>query len=443
MAILQAPRFTWYSLGSSSTRSCTRINITATINLPRNQVSPDDLSIPKIIARRGLVEEFETRTGYTSLPTTGLDQKNYDHDSIINLDNSKRRRPNNPPDAMVIAKLYAIMESVADRVEMHKNIGAQRDNWNLLLLTSTNAITLTAATLAGLAATINASGPPLVALKISSTILYLVATGMLVVMNKIQPSQLAEEQRNSARLFKQLHQEIQTTLAVRDPTATDVSDAMEKVLALDRAYPLPLLGAMLEKFPKAVEPTVWWPPKRQRQVGKQLGEETDGNGWDGKLEGEMREIAGILKRKDVAEYLKLSKKALKVSGILAISGPLLTAVGALGSAFVGTIHGTPAVMFAVIGGALASVVNTMEHGGQVGMVFEMYRSTAGLFRLMQETIESNISERDVEGRENGEILKLKVALQLGRSLTELENLAAASSRNYKQAVDQEFASKLF
>ncbi|XP_041023254.1 probable F-box protein At4g22030 [Juglans microcarpa x Juglans regia] len=442
MAILQAPRFTWYSLGSSSTRSCTRINITATINLPRNQVSPDDLSIPKIIASRGLVEEFETRTGYTSLPTTGL-EKNYDHDSIINLENSKRRSPNNPPDAMVIAKLYAIMESVADRVEMHKNIGAQRDNWNLLLLTSINAITLTAATLAGLAATINASGPPLVALKISSTILYVAATGMLVVMNKIQPSQLAEEQRNSARLFKQLHLEIQTTLAVRDPTATGVSDAMEKVLALDRAYPLPLLGAMLEKFPKAVEPTVWWPPKRQRQLGKQVGEETDGNGWDGKLEGEMREIAGILKRKDVAEYLKLSKKALKVSGILAISGPLLTAVGALGSAFVGTIHGTPAVIFAVIGGALASVVNTMEHGGQVGMVFEMYRSTAGLFRLMQETIESNISERDVEGRENGEILKLKVALQLGRSLTELENLAAASSRNSKQAVEQEFASKLF
>ncbi|KAG7962944.1 hypothetical protein I3843_09G093000 [Carya illinoinensis] len=441
MAILQAPRSTWYSLGSSSTRRCTRINITATINLPRSQVSPHDLSIPKIIASRVLVEEFEMRTGHTTLPTPGS-EKNYDHDSIINLDNSKRRSPNNPPDAMVIAKLYAIMDSVADRVEMHKNIGAQRDNWNLLLLTSINGITLTAATLAGLAATINASGPPLLALKISSTILYLAATGMLAMMNKIQPSQLAEEQRISARLFKQLHQEIQTTLAVRDPTATDVSDAMEKVLALDRAYPLPLLGAMLEKFPKAVEPTVWWPPKRQRKVGK-LGEETDGNGWDGKLEGEMREIAGILKRKDVAEYLKLSKKALKVSGILAISGPLLTAVGALGSAFVGTIHGTPAVMFAVIGGALASVVNTMEHGGQVGMVFEMYRSTAGLFRLTQETIESNINERDVEGRENGEVLKLKVALQLGRSLTEHENLAAASSRNYKQTVDQDLASKLF
>jgi hypothetical protein len=172
---------------------------------------------------------------------------------------------------LTAAKLYAIMEAVADRVEMHKNVGAQRDNWNHLLLTSINAMTLTAATMAGLAATnVNGATPcSLVALKASSTILYLAATGVLVVMNKIQPSQLAEEQCNAVRLFKQLHGEIQTTMSLRDPTIIDVNDAMEKVLALDRAYPLPLLGPMLEKFPKTVEATVWWPPKRQeKRVGK-------------------------------------------------------------------------------------------------------------------------------------------------------------------------------
>ncbi|GMP79599.1 hypothetical protein CsSME_00035081 [Camellia sinensis var. sinensis] len=36
---------------------------------------------------------------------------------------------------------------------------------------------------------------------------------------------------------------------------------MEKVLALDQAYPLPLLGVMLEKFPLTFEPAVWWPSK--------------------------------------------------------------------------------------------------------------------------------------------------------------------------------------
>ena len=89
---------------------------------------------------------------------------------------------------------------------------------------------------------------------ISSTLLFSAATGMLLIMNKIQPSQLAEEQRNATRLFKQLYSQIRTTLALRDPTALDVKDAMEKTLALDKAYPLPLLGKMIEKFPENFEP---------------------------------------------------------------------------------------------------------------------------------------------------------------------------------------------
>uniref|UniRef100_A0A7N2R5I2 F-box protein n=1 Tax=Quercus lobata TaxID=97700 RepID=A0A7N2R5I2_QUELO len=370
MSILQAPIFL-YSMGPFSSCSCRR-SIRATANAPKTQMSP--LFIPTIFSR-GLAEELEK-----------------DHNSVINL-NTCKRQSTNPPEALVVAKFYAIMEAVADRVEMHKNIGAQRDNWNHLLLTSINSITLSAAIMAGLAA-IGGTGTPLVALKVSSTLLYLAATVILVVMNKIQPSQLGEEQRNAARLFKQLYREMQTTMSLYKLTNIDViNEAMEKVLALDKAYPLPLLGAMIEKFPKTVEPTVWWPPKRQRRL-ERLGEEIDGNGWDGKLEEEMREIVGVLKRKDVVEYLRLSQKALKVNKILAISGPLLTGLAALGSCFLGTTHGAWAVMLAVIAGALASVVNTLEHGGKVGMVFEMYRSNAGFFRLMQEIIESNISLRE-------------------------------------------------
>jgi hypothetical protein len=69
---------------------------------------------------------------------------------------------------------------------MHKNVGEQRDNWNKLLLDSINMIILTAATMAGVSA-----GAPLLALKLSSTLLFSAATGMLLIMNKIQPSQLA------------------------------------------------------------------------------------------------------------------------------------------------------------------------------------------------------------------------------------------------------------
>ncbi|KAG6416482.1 hypothetical protein SASPL_123912 [Salvia splendens] len=332
---------------------------------------------------------------------------------------------NENPDPTVVAKLYAIMEGVADRVEMHRNVGQQRDNWNSLLLTSINSITLAAAAMAGIAA----AGSPAAALKISSTVLYVAATGMLSVMNKIQPSQLAEEQRNGARLFKQLQNQIQTVISLGNPTAADVREMMERVLALDKAFPLPLLGAMLEKFPAAVEPAVSWPKRRRRQARGSAG---GYNGWSGKLEEEMREVIRVVREKDKQDYLRLGEKALKLNKILAVSGPVLTGLAALGSA-AGCGWGSAV---AVVGGALASVVNAVEHGGQVGMVFEMYRSNAGFFEMMEESIESNLKEGDVERRENGEVFEMKVALQLGRSLSQLRDLPAADGGD-------EFASKLF
>ncbi|GKV15975.1 hypothetical protein SLEP1_g26695 [Rubroshorea leprosula] len=378
------------------------------------EITMDPISFPNL-SGRSLIEELSLRNGssaYTiSSPSTHADKS---------------------PDPVVDSKFYAIMDAVADRVEMHKNIGEQRDNWNRLLLTSLNTMTLAAATMNGLAAAASVTGGPLLALKVSSTVLYSAATGILLMMNKIQPSQLAEEQRNAVRLFKQLHFELQMKLSLGKVTINDVNVAMERVLALDKAYPLPLLGAMLEKFPSLVEPAVWWPQQKQRRRQESAGGRVEGNGWNPKIEEEMREIAEVLKRKDVAEYLRLGKKALDFNRILAISGPLLTALGALGSAFIGTSLGSAAVMVGVIAGALATVVNSIEHGCQVGMVFEMYRSNAGFFKLVQESIESNINERDVETRENGEVLELKLALQLGRNIKELKQLSPS-----------EFGSKLF
>ena len=155
-----------------------------------------------------------------------------------------------------IIQLYAILEAVADRIEMHNNVGEQRVNWNTLLLNSINMLTLAASTMAGVAGSYD--GAPVLALKLSSALLFSAATGMLLATNKIQPSQLAEEQRNAARLFKQLQTQIQTEIAIGNPSEGDVRDAIEKVLALDKAYPLPLLGgAMLEKFPAKFEAARW------------------------------------------------------------------------------------------------------------------------------------------------------------------------------------------
>ncbi|GMJ14141.1 F-Box/DUF295 Brassiceae-specific 27 [Hibiscus trionum] len=334
-----------------------------------------------------------------------------------------------------LQQLYAILEAVADRVEMHQNIGEQRDNWNTLLLNSINMMTLTATTMAGVSAAI---GGGALGLKLASTVLFLSATGMLVLMNKIQPSQLVEEQRNATRLFKQLGNQIKTLVAVGSPTQDDVNEAMEKVLALDKAYPLPLLGVMLEKFPENLQPAVWWPTHKSKHFN---GEVESNNGWTKELEMEMREVVEVIKRKDSEDYERLGNKALKINKVLAKSGPLLTGIAALA---MGSSNGAWAAIMAAGAGALASTVNTFEHGGQVGMVFEMYRNNAGFFKLVQESIESTLDESDVGRRENGELFEMKVALQLGRSLSEMRDVAKKSRycRVEGSPID-EFASKLF
>ncbi|KAI8000159.1 putative F-box protein [Camellia lanceoleosa] len=377
MASLKASSLMFLSTSSSS--CCQREIIIAAIHMPKLWHG-GLLSLPNLTKTRGLVEELEMRSRYTNTNT-----------------NSSPKYDTRVSDPTVIAKLYAIMEAIVDRVEMHKNIGEQRNNWNSLLLASINAITLTAATMAAIAATGVGGGAALVSLKLSSTLLYLAATGMLLIMNKIQPSQLTEEQRNASRLFNQLHEEIHTMVCIGNPTMNDVKKAMEKVLALDKAYPLPLLGVMLEKFPKTIEPAVWWPLHQEKRQAKEYNGRkiNNRNGWDDKLEEEMREIVRVLKRKDEEDYLRLGENFLKLN----------------------------------------------KHGGQVGMVFEMYRSNAGFFKLMEEAIESNLEEEEVERRENGEMVEMKVALQLGRSLSELKDLAASSS--IKGEAMLEFASKLF
>ncbi|OWM85567.1 hypothetical protein CDL15_Pgr028990 [Punica granatum] len=354
----------------------------------------------------------------------------------------------NDKSAEITTQLYMILEEVNDRVEMHRNVGEQRDNWNTLLLNSINMMTLAATTMAGLSAVSGgSSGGPL---KLSSFLLFSASTGMLMIMNKIQPSQLAEEQRNAMRLFKKLDSEIKSKLALGGAMEADVEELVLKVLALDRAFPLPLLGKMLEKFPKKFEPATWWPSKSCRPVKEKKSERVphqqsmesgNNNGWSEELETEMRAVVEVMKRKDVEDYVRLGNLVLKTSKVLAASGPSLTALAAVGSALMGPHSGGSwATMAALLGGALAAAVNTFEHGGQVGMVVEMYRNCTGFFGLLGESIETEIEER----RENGELFEMKVALQLGRSLPELRDLAKKSIYSNTEGIElNEFASKLF
>ncbi|XP_072954964.1 probable F-box protein At4g22030 [Typha angustifolia] len=350
--------------------------------------------------------------------------------------------------ATCMSQIHIIAEAAADRAEMHAIIGQQRNNWNHLFLNCINSISLMASIMAGISGIpILEAKADLLAFKFAAALLFAAATAMMLLVNKIQPSQLAEEQRSAARLFRQLEKSIHTTLAIRAPMEADVKEAMERVLALDRAYPLPLLSGMLEKFPERVEPTKWWPRlghnKRQRISG--AGRER--NGWSKELEEEMKGVLKVLKEKDEELYLKSGELALRINIVLAFLGPSLAGLSAVGACLIGTTSlssfGSWPVFVAVIGGVLAAVTNSLEHGGQVGMVFELFRNCAGFYRQLEEAIEFNLEE-DVEQRENGELFETKMALQLGRSVPELKSFASsASSLPGKGDGDPEYAGKLF
>ncbi|KAL4186404.1 hypothetical protein AMTRI_Chr09g33710 [Amborella trichopoda] len=337
-------------------------------------------------------------------------------------------------DPVLMARLQAVAEIVADRAEMHANLAEQRNNWNTLLLNSTNSITLAAATMAALSSFPSTDVSHL-SLTLSSTFLYSAATAMVCVMSKIQPSQLAEEQRNAARLFKSLHLHINSTRdlhpSLRPELSQFLEDAMARVLALDKAYPLPLLPGMLEKFPSEVKPTVWWPKTAAATPSKSSKEEMTDNGWSAEMEREMAEVARVLRERDTAEYVRLSKLVLNCNRAMAVAGPILMAAATVGTAFGGS-----AAVGGIVAGALACVVNSLSHGGQVGMVFEMYRNNAGFYQLLNESLLSSLNKPPAE-REHAELVETRVALQLGRSISSLRNLAS-SSKNQK-----EFGSKLF
>lgn len=426
-SILSSMSSTYNSISGSSKTRIVNTNVTKPIKLDT------PVSFP---TARNLSQDFKKTDefAYTISP------KNENRNPII-------LQPCSHDTEIATAKLYAVLEAVADRVEMHTNMGEQRNNWNSLLLNSINMITLTATTMAGLTAAGGAAQPAF-ALKVSSAVLFAAATGMLMVVNKLQPSQLVEEQRNATRLFKQLHEEIQTMLVLRAyVTEMDVKYMMERVLALDKAYPLPLIGVMLEKFPAKLEPAVWWPVnqflKHDQETYNEV-ERPNRNGWTEEMENEMREIVHVLKEKDKQDYIRLGNTALKLNKFLSILGPLFTGMAAAGSAFSGSSSlGAFAMVIAVGAGALSTIVNTIEHGVQVGMVFEMYRNCAGFYQFMEESIESSIGESEVNRRENGELMEMKVCLQLGRSLSQLKDLAMASASSRKDGKEpDEFASKL-
>ncbi|XP_028793505.1 probable F-box protein At4g22030 [Neltuma alba] len=150
------------------------------------------------------------------------------------------------------------------------------------------------------------------------------------------------------------------------------------------------------------EPAAWWP-------------KTKANDYQTKVPAELE----VENRKDMEDvYERQRSLALKIKTILAILGPLLTGVAALGSA-ASVSHGSSCVdIVAAMAGSLATSVNALERAGQVGMVYDMYRKCGGFFKLLQVIIEvtHNKEKNDSDKKRPTAHHEMKVAMELGRSV---------------------------
>eukprot|EP01018_Ginkgo_biloba_P006440 Gb_28584 [translate_table: standard] len=134
----------------------------------------------------------------------------------------------------------------------------------------------------------------------------------------------------AVRFFRQINIDIHTTLAIHPCLCQHMDPYVEKayrgVIVVDKAYPLRLPLGMLDKFPKAVEPAVWW-GFRQDDDDHRDGDgpkTEDMNGWSAKLERDLKEVSNLLKSCDIPEFVGLSHKVLEANRVVAVVAPLLT-----------------------------------------------------------------------------------------------------------------------
>ncbi|KAI9128230.1 hypothetical protein K1719_001223 [Acacia pycnantha] len=386
MSSLQIPNLSSSSSSGKRVHACGAINAPklqrVRISLPRNPTA----SVKLIHAFTGSVQAIvPSEKDVVSTSQAAFQDFHYD-----------------PNKLKAIIQLFAILKTVADRVEVHQNIGEQRNNWSCLLLNSITTMMVR----------LNTSITHNNALRLTSILLLTSAKGMVLILNKIQMSK-----PNATTLFKKLRNDIQTTLITRsNPTEEDVNTAMDRVIALDKAHPLPLSsGTKLDKLPPKFEPKT--DDDNHMKVLKSQKKKTcnNNNGWTPELEIEMRKIIEVVKKKDMEVYERRRNLVLMVNKTLAILGPLLTGIAAVGLAL--ERHGSSwAGIVAIMAGSLADFINPLE-----GIVLEMIKNCGG---FLQQTIEATLEEKDFEKRENGEVFEMKVAMRLGRSVCQLRQLAA-------------------
>ncbi|MCO5612882.1 hypothetical protein L7F22_067154 [Adiantum nelumboides] len=328
---------------------------------------------------------------------------------------------------LLTAELQLLACAASDRAEMHSILAQQRDNWNKLFQGTLTSTSLAACVLSGLATSHNAGLCSLPALLLNAG-----TAAMMAVINQFQPSQLAEEQRTAARLFRKLANDIHSALQVsphlRQSTPLFFDDCKRRLHALDKAFPMPLTPGGLEKFPTKVVPPVLIEPKLSTagdqydcheldsHVLVDCSDQYSNNGWDMQLTHDLRHITTMLRHSDIPKYTGWAQNLVKANKCLAIAAPCFAASAAVlnAVAMCTTVLPTNMLgMWAATFSVLATFVGSFSNDMQLGMVFELYRNSAGYYKDVETTIEETLG-MPVKQRENGTLFRQRIAYQLGR-----------------------------
>ncbi|CAM6009660.1 unnamed protein product [Sphagnum balticum] len=306
----------------------------------------------------------------------------------------------------MVAQLRNIAFAAQDRSEIDGIIGVQRDNWNKLCHMTLNVTTIAAAMLAAMNNGVGTSTSASFGMSMAAFLLIGGAAGFMYLASKFQPSQLAEEQRTASRFYKMLARDIETTLLI-DPRLRKAVHLLE---ALDVAFPLPLTPNGLVKFPKEVVPSVLGSTADLSET-EILANNT--NGWSNAMVQDLKHTAEKLKESDIEIYLGWARKKEHDNKSLAMLAPVLAGSAALLS-LLGCCQ--PGIHLAALASAcsIAAVFgSSFSNGGQIGMIFELYRNCAGYYEQTVQDIQSTIRV-PVCQREDGELYHQKIALKLGR-----------------------------
>ncbi|CAK9237400.1 unnamed protein product [Sphagnum troendelagicum] len=321
---------------------------------------------------------------------------------------------NGVEDSRVVAQLRNIAFAAKDRSEMHAIIGVQRDNWNKLCHMTVNMTTIAAAMLAAMNNGVAGSTSASFGMSMAAFLLNGGAAGFMFLASKFQPSQHAEEQRTASRFFKMLARDIETTLLIdprlRKAVHLYMDDVMDRLEALDVAFPLPLTPNGLVKFPKEVVPSVLGSTADLSET-EILANNT--NGWSNAMVQDLKHTAKKLKESDMEIYLGWARNKERDNKRLAMLAPVLAGSAALLSLLGCCQPGIHSAALASACSIAAVFGSSFSNGGQIGMIFELYRNCAGYYEQMVQDIQSTIRV-PVCQREDGELYHQKFALKLGR-----------------------------